>query len=155
MNASYDYNADPVAAFHFRTRLRLVVDLQNCAKAQASRAYARKVKLSNLQQMARTICYVQEHHYGSYEELDHERITTSEVIDRLSDTITKTEDQIATLRGSADPQMDTLLQLRDNLRKNRNSVQKYLKELQVVCSNVEVILQGSEKMTVKEKTQDL
>ena len=58
---SYDYIKDPMAAFYFRTKLRLVVDLQTCAKAQASRAYARKVKMSNLQQMAQTICFVQEH----------------------------------------------------------------------------------------------
>lgn len=45
--------------------LRLVVDLQNCAKAQANSAYARKVKISNLQQIAKTVAYIQEHGYDT------------------------------------------------------------------------------------------
>jgi len=73
---SYDYVVDPHAALHFYTRLRLVVDLQTCAKAQLSRAYARKVKLSNLQEMARTICFVQEHGYNDRSDISaaHDRI---------------------------------------------------------------------------------
>ena len=52
-----------------RSELRLVVDLQNCAKAQASSAYARKVRLSNLQQMAKTVAYIQEHGYDTEDDL--------------------------------------------------------------------------------------
>ena len=55
--------------FLIHPHLRLVVDLQTCVKAQQSRAYAQKVKISNLQQMARTVAYVQEHGYDSYEKL--------------------------------------------------------------------------------------
>ena len=46
------------------SNLRLVVNLQDCVKAQQSRAYAQKVKISNLQQMANTIVYVQQHEIG-------------------------------------------------------------------------------------------
>lgn len=46
-----------------------MVNLQTCVKAQQSRAYAQKVKISNLQQMARTVAYVQEHGYDSRENL--------------------------------------------------------------------------------------
>lgn len=52
-----------------KSDLRLVVDLQQCVKAQQNQAYAQKVKLSNLQQMAKTVAYVQEHGYGSLEDL--------------------------------------------------------------------------------------
>lgn len=52
-----------------KSDLRLVVDLQNNVKARQSRAYAQKVKISNLQQMAKTIAYVQEHHYDTKENL--------------------------------------------------------------------------------------
>lgn len=52
-----------------KTDLRLVVDLQNNVKAQQSRIYAQKVKISNLQQMAKTIAYVQENGFDSREEL--------------------------------------------------------------------------------------
>ena len=48
----------------YRSSLRLVVNLQDNVKAMQSEAYARKVKISNLQQMAETLVYVQEHGYG-------------------------------------------------------------------------------------------
>lgn len=57
-NPDYDYSSDPVAVLFIKSDLRLVIDLQNNVKAQQSRAYAQKVKISNLQQMAKTIaCY--------------------------------------------------------------------------------------------------
>ena len=55
------------------SNLRLVVNLQDCVKAQQSRAYAQKVKISNLQQMANTIVYVQQHGYDSYDDLKKAR----------------------------------------------------------------------------------
>ena len=55
--------------FFIHSELRLVVDLQTCVKAQQSRAYARKVSLSNLQEMARTIAYIQEHGMGTVDKL--------------------------------------------------------------------------------------
>ena len=39
---------DPLAILFIKSDLRLVVDLQTCVKAQQSRAYAQKVKISNL-----------------------------------------------------------------------------------------------------------
>ena len=70
-DASTDTMQHELPAFIFiKSDLRLVVDLQNCAKAQASAAYARKVKLSNLQQMAKTVAYLQEHSYGTEEDLE-------------------------------------------------------------------------------------
>ena len=58
-----------LAILFIKSDLRLVIDLQTCVKAQQSRAYAQKVKISNLQQMARTVAYVQKHGYDSYEKL--------------------------------------------------------------------------------------
>ena len=55
--------------FFIHSELRLVVDLQTCVKAQQSSAYARKVALSNLQEMARTIAYIQEHDMGTVDKL--------------------------------------------------------------------------------------
>ena len=52
-----------------KSDLRLVADLQQCVKAQQNQAYARRVKLSNLQQMARTISYVQEHGFDTRQDL--------------------------------------------------------------------------------------
>jgi len=66
---AYDYHADPVAILYVRSHLRLVVDLQTNIKAQQSAAYARKVKISNLKEMVRTVVYVQAHGYDTREDL--------------------------------------------------------------------------------------
>ena len=44
---AYDYISNPTAVLLIRTKLRLVVDLQECLKAQQNSAYAQKVKISN------------------------------------------------------------------------------------------------------------
>jgi len=52
---------NPMAVLYIRSHLRLVVDLQSNVKAMQNSAYARRVKITNLQQMANNIMYVQEH----------------------------------------------------------------------------------------------
>ena len=64
-----DYHKHPTAIFHYGTKLRLVVNLQTNVKAMQSEAYARKVKITNLQQMANTLIYIQEHGYDTRENL--------------------------------------------------------------------------------------
>lgn len=64
--------------FLIRSELRLVTDLQTCVKAQQSRAYARKVTLSNLQEMARTVAWIQEQGIDSWEELAQRRFDAEE-----------------------------------------------------------------------------
>ncbi len=59
----------PTVSFE-KSGLRLVTDLQNCIKAQQSKAYANKVKLSNLQNMAKTLSYIQEHGYDTLESME-------------------------------------------------------------------------------------
>ena len=54
------YKEEPILIFTTRTRLRLVVDLQENVRAQENLAYALKVKISNLQKMAETLVWVQE-----------------------------------------------------------------------------------------------
>ena len=124
---SYDYNADPVAVLHFHTKLRLVVDLQNCAKAQVSRAYAHKVKMTNLQQMAQTICFVQEHNIDSQAE--------------LSNLLTRKEQMLKNIT----PQNPVAKKLKNEYR-----------ELKIISANVDVILNAkSDRRRSTEKAQDL
>ena len=52
------------------SNLRLVSDLQHNLKAQASYAYARKVRLGNLQKMADTVSYVQQQGFDSLEAVE-------------------------------------------------------------------------------------
>ena len=49
------YKEEPILIFTTRTKLRLVVNLQENVKAQENLAYALKVKISNLQKMAETL----------------------------------------------------------------------------------------------------
>lgn len=91
-DANYDYQSDPIAILFIRSNLRLVVDLQTNIKAQQSAAYARKVKISNLKEMARTLCYIQEHGYDTRDDL-----TTM-----LEDVSAKLSDARKTLRATQD-----------------------------------------------------
>ena len=59
----------PEPFIFIKTDLRLVIDLQQCVKAQQNQAYARRIKLTNLQEMAKTVAYIQEHGYDSQEDL--------------------------------------------------------------------------------------
>ena len=60
-----DTSAIPAPFIFIKSDLRLVIDLQTCIKAQQSEAYAQKVKLTNLKQMAQTVAYIQEHEYDT------------------------------------------------------------------------------------------
>ncbi len=90
-NPAYDYHADPVAILYIRSHLRLVVDLQTNIKAQQSAAYARKVKLSNLKEMARTVVYVQEHGYDTREDLLHYQTEVSGKMEAASSSLKEAE----------------------------------------------------------------
>ena len=80
----------PAPFIFIKSDLRLVIDLQTCIKAQQSEAYAQKVKLSNLKQMAQTVAYIQEHGYDSLEDfhtaLDQASDQTSAARKSLKDT---------------------------------------------------------------------
>ena len=54
---------------YYKSQLRLVIDLQTNVKAMQSQAYAQKVKISNLQQMANTIIYVEENGFDTQTDL--------------------------------------------------------------------------------------
>ena len=146
---------------------RLVVDLQNCAKAQASRAYANKVKLSNLQQMAQTICYVQEHGYDTKDDMEHDRQMNIAAFNKLANTLRNTDEQISKIEASSDnseqyiEQLDILHKTREQLLMNQKALQQNIRNMKVVAANVNAILHPTsehalDKVNVrgKEITQD-
>lgn len=67
-----DYHTDPFVIFYIKSELRLVTDLQTNVKAMQNQAYARKVKISNLQQMANTLIYIQDHGYDTRGDLENQ-----------------------------------------------------------------------------------
>lgn len=85
-----DTSAIPTPFIFIKSDLRLVIDLQTCIKAQQSEAYAQKVKLTNLKQIAQTVAYIQEHGYDSLEDfhiaLDQASDQTSAARKSLKDT---------------------------------------------------------------------
>ena len=85
-NPSYNYHADPVAILFIRSELRLVTDLQTNIKAQMSAAYARKVKISNLKEMARTVVFIQDLGIHSREELKERQTEITEPLKKCRDT---------------------------------------------------------------------
>ena len=91
---AYDYHADPVAILYVRSHLRLVVDLQTNIKVQQNAAYARKVKISNLKEMARTVVYVQEHGYDTREDLLRCQTAVSRKLDDASSSLHEAESKL-------------------------------------------------------------
>ena len=93
----YDYESDPVAILFIRSDLHLVTDLQTCVKAQQNAAYARKVKLTNLKEMAKTVCYIQENGFDTRDDLKSKLEEIRSKLQEAQQTFHNTEDRIRTL----------------------------------------------------------
>lgn len=85
---------DYIPILFIRSNLRLVVDLQTSIKAQQSRAYAQKVKLTNLQEMAKTVAYVQEHGYDTEDNLNSAYDDVTAKLSNARATVKATEAEI-------------------------------------------------------------
>ncbi len=65
-----------------------------CIKAQQSGAYAQKVKLTNLKQMAQTVAYIQEHGYDSLDDFHVELNQASDQTSAPRKSLKDTEQQL-------------------------------------------------------------
>ena len=91
---AYDYYADPVAILFIHSEFRLVTDLQTNIKAQMSAAYAQKVKVTNLKEMARTVAFIQEQGIGSFDELRQKKSSMANAVSDAAEDFRKTEGDI-------------------------------------------------------------
>ena len=91
---SPDASDIPVPFIFIKSDLRLVIDLQTCIKAQQSEAYAQKVKLSNLKQMAQTVASIQEHGYDSLEDFHTALDQASDQASAARKSLKDTEQQL-------------------------------------------------------------
>ena len=91
---AYDYYADPVAILFIRSEFRLVTDLQTNIKAQMSAAYAQKVKVTNLKEMARTVAFIQEQGIDSFDELRQKQRSMANSVSDADAVFRKTEGAI-------------------------------------------------------------
>lgn len=87
-------DAEPFSILFIRSDLRLVTDLQECIKARESAAYAHKVKLTNLKQMAKTVAYIQEHGYHTRKELEQAFSESGSLADSSRKALKAVEDQL-------------------------------------------------------------
>ena len=92
---------ESLSILFIKSDLRLVVDLQDCVKAQQNAAYANKVKLSNLKEMAKTVAYIQEHGYdtrdsleNSFSEIKNHASTSKKDLKFVEDNLRKVNEQI-------------------------------------------------------------
>ena len=74
-----------------RRSIGLITDLDTCIKAQQSPAYARAVKIGNLQQMAQTRNFLAEHGIDSLEELDQISASTKADYSQKLSSLKETE----------------------------------------------------------------
>jgi hypothetical protein len=86
--------ATEIAILFIKSDLRLVTDLQTCIKAQENHAYARKVKLSNLKEMAKTVAYIQEHGYDTRSDLEDSFSSVKEKADLSRKALKSTEAEL-------------------------------------------------------------
>ena len=110
----YDTKADPptvrqpnptyeedIQILFIKSNLRLVVNLQDCLKAQENAAYANKVKLTNLKEMAKTVAYIQEHGYDTrdsledaFEDVRNRASSSRKVLKSIEDNLRTINEQI-------------------------------------------------------------
>ncbi len=77
-----------------KSDLHLVVELQDCIKAKENAAYAQKVKLSNLKEMAKTVAYIQEHGYDTRQSLESTFSKSKKNTDASRDVLKYLEDRL-------------------------------------------------------------
>ena len=94
-----DYHTDPFVIFYIKSELRLVTDLQKNVKAMQNQAYARKVKIGNLQQMANTLIYIQDHGYDTREDLEKQASDIQEKMEDAQDQLSELTSKMKTLNS--------------------------------------------------------
>lgn len=77
--------------------IRLIVDIESNIKAQQNLFYAQKVKVGNLQQMSKTLAFLQENGIGTLEELEHLLTSTQSDFDEKRIALKDTEDRLKTV----------------------------------------------------------
>ena len=74
--------------------IRLIVDIEANIKAQQNKFYAQKIKVGNLQQMSKTLAFLQENGIGTLEELEQLLSSTQNDFDERRISLKSTEDRL-------------------------------------------------------------
>lgn len=77
-------------------RINLIIDIQNCIKAQESKGYEHWAKINNLKQASKTLNFLTENNITTYEDLEKSAQQTHKNFDAVSEKIKSVEKQINT-----------------------------------------------------------
>lgn len=85
---------DTAANKYHSSDIRLIVDLEQCVKAQQNQYYARKVKIGNLQQMASTLSFLKQNEIDSVNVLNELLSSTSKDVNDKHSSLKATEAEL-------------------------------------------------------------
>ena len=77
-------------------RISLIIDIQNCIKAQESKGYEHWAKINNLKQAAKTLNFLTENNITTYDELEKAVKQKQKDFDGISEKVKELERQINT-----------------------------------------------------------
>lgn len=77
-------------------RISLIIDIQNCIKAQESKGYEHWAKINNLKQAAKTLNFLTENNITTYDELEKAVEQKQKYFDGISEKVKELERQINT-----------------------------------------------------------
>ncbi len=88
--------ARKITALKINRRINLIIDIQDCIKAQESKGYEHWTKMNNLKQAAKTLNFLTENNITTYEDLEKSAERTHKDFDSISEKIKSVEKQINT-----------------------------------------------------------
>ena len=88
--------ARKITALKIDRSINLIIDVQNCIKAQESKGYEHWAKINNLKQAAKTLNFLTENNIATYEDLEKSAEQTHKNFDAVSEKIKSVEKQINT-----------------------------------------------------------
>lgn len=151
----------------------LIIDIQNCIKAQESKGYEHWAKINNLKQASKTLNFLAEHNINSYDELKIKIDKRQKVFDNISDKLKLAEkklNEINILRKHIST-YQSLKPIYDKYRKSKNKSEfenkhrqeiilfeashKYLSEVQTNGKLPTLEKVNAERMELEEQKQKL
>ena len=79
-----------------RKRISLIIDIQNCIKAQESKGYEHWAKINNLKQTAKTLNFLTENDITTYDELEKVSLEKQKEFNSVSEKVKELEIRINT-----------------------------------------------------------
>lgn len=153
--------------------ISLIIDIQNCIKAQESKGYEHWAKINNLQQASKTLNFLTEHNITSYDELKSRIEERRKAFDSISDKLKSVEKKLndANILRKHICAYQSLKPIYEKYRKSKNKLtfekqhqqeiilfeasHKYLSEVQTNGKLPTLDKVNNERVTLEEQKQKL